>query len=112
MDYIRFLFVGALLCNCIPHVVAGLQGRAFPTPFAQPRGVGHSPASVNFLWGGANLFFGLFLLWRHSALLETAYGACAVAVGFLSIGVHLSKHFETVVEGRHKQLDSQSPSGS
>ncbi len=46
MDYLAILLAGALVCNCIPHLTAGLQGQNFPTPFAKPRGVGNSAAVV------------------------------------------------------------------
>ena len=36
--YTAIFFTGAFLCNCIPHLCAGLQGMPFPTPFATPRG--------------------------------------------------------------------------
>lgn len=96
MDYLRIIFVGALLCNCIPHLAAGLQGRSFPTPFATPRGVGQSSASVNVLWGAANLFSGLFLLVRDLTPLETAAGIAAMGLGFLGLGIWLSRHFGRV----------------
>jgi len=56
-------FTGALLCNALPHLAAGLQGRRFQTPFARPRGVGESSALVNVLWGFFNLLAGLALLY-------------------------------------------------
>jgi len=42
MSYAVIFFAGAFLCNCIPHLCAGLQGMPFPTPFAKPRGIGKS----------------------------------------------------------------------
>jgi hypothetical protein len=62
MEYVCHFFAGAFLCNCIPHLVAGLQGAPFPTPFAKPRGVGNSSPPVNFLWGSFNLPAGVALL--------------------------------------------------
>jgi hypothetical protein len=96
MDYLQLILAGALLCNCIPHLAAGLQGRSFPTPFAKPRGVGRSSASVNVLWGAANLFVGLFLLVRGVTLAETAAGLAAMGLGFLALGIWLSRHFGRV----------------
>jgi len=59
MNYVAVFFAGAILCNCIPHLTAGLQGVPFPTPFARPRGVGTSSPFANFLWGAFNLGAGL-----------------------------------------------------
>lgn len=42
-------FAGLFLCNGVPHTVAGLSGRSFPTPFAKPPGKGLSSPLVNFL---------------------------------------------------------------
>ena len=65
MDYIAIFFAGAFLCNSLPHLARGLSGAPFPTPFAKPHGVGNSSPLVNFLWGAANFFVGLYLLQRH-----------------------------------------------
>lgn len=43
MIHLAPFFAGAFLCNALPHLAAGLQGRPFPTPFATPHGVGDSP---------------------------------------------------------------------
>ena len=40
LNYIALFFAGAFLCNAIPHLVAGLQGQPFPSPFAKPPGRG------------------------------------------------------------------------
>ena len=47
MQAIIQFFAGAFLCNCIPHLAAGLQGRAFPTPFARLRGATRSSPLLN-----------------------------------------------------------------
>ncbi len=47
MEIVAYFFEGAFLCNCVPHLVCGLQGSEFPTPFAKPRGVGLSSSVVN-----------------------------------------------------------------
>src|SRR5947209_18959266 len=60
--YVADFFAGVLLCNCIPHLACGLRGEPFPTPFAKPRGIGHSSSLLNFLWGSLNLFVGGSLL--------------------------------------------------
>ena len=42
MHNVTLFFCGMLLCNCVPHLVCGLQGEPFPTPFEKPHGVGFS----------------------------------------------------------------------
>ncbi len=107
MNYIKLLFLGALICNSIPHLAAGSQGHPFPTPFAKPRGIGNSPPWVNFLWGSANLFLGLFLLWRYFALAETPLGATVSALGFLALGFYLSRHFGRVLQNARADASPQ-----
>ncbi len=96
MNYIALFFAGAFLCNCIPHLVSGVRGDPFPSPFAQPPGKGNSSPLVNFLWGSFNLFAGLGL---HSLAPVTfgfnlEYGS--LAAGFLLSGLFLALHFGKV----------------
>ena len=60
--YLVGLFAPLFLVNMIPHTIAGLQGRRFPTPF-----VGGPPnldtPQRNVLWGGINWLIGGALLW-------------------------------------------------
>ena len=55
---------GALLVNAVPHTVRGVTGQPFPTPFADPPGVGLSSPAANVGWGMANLA-GAMLLHRR-----------------------------------------------
>jgi hypothetical protein len=93
MTIFMLLLAGLLLCNCIPHLACGLQGDAFPTPFARPRGIGNSPPLVNFLWGAANLGLGALILLHWLASGAAASGLLAVFVGFLAGGICMSLHF-------------------
>jgi hypothetical protein len=96
MNYVAFFFAGALLCNCIPHLTAGLQGIPFPTPFAKPRGIGNSSPLLNVLWGGLNVAAGLALLVRHPTVLGANLNCLAIAAGALSLGIYISRHFGRV----------------
>jgi len=81
---------GPLLVNTVPHAVAGLTGQRFPTPFAQPPGVGLSSPSINIAWGALNLVAGAALLRRVPC---TAAGAAAVAGSGLAAAFGLSQYF-------------------
>ncbi len=96
MHHVILFLAGAFLCNAVPHLVAGLLGQPFPTPFGKPRGVGMSPPLVNFLWGVFNLCVGLFRLARHPVTLGANLDCLAIALGALAIGIHLSRHFGKV----------------
>lgn len=50
-----WFFGGAFLANFVPHFVAGVSGRRFPSPFAKPPFRGLSSPAVNVLWGLCNL---------------------------------------------------------
>ncbi len=60
--YFAWFFAGAFLVNAVPHVVSGVTGRAFQTPFGKPPGEGLSTSTVNVLWGFFNLAAGYLLL--------------------------------------------------
>lgn len=98
LDYLAQFFVGALLCNALPHLAAGLQGRCFPTPFATPRGVGHSSPLANVLWGFANLFGGTALAIANPA--HDLMRMIVIAVGAVVLGVYLAVHFGRVERSR------------
>jgi hypothetical protein len=96
MNYLSAFFAGAFLCNSLPHLLCGLQGAPFPSPFSKPPGVGDSSPLVNFLWGALNLFAGLALLSWHPVPLGFGFDTAALAAGFLALGAPLSHHFGKV----------------
>jgi hypothetical protein len=60
--FIAYFFGGAFLMNSVPHLVAGVSGSAFQTPFASPPGQGLSSSTVNVLWATFNLLVAYVLL--------------------------------------------------
>ena len=61
---ISYFFGGAFLSNAIPHLVSGVMGRPFQSPFAKPSGQGLSSSTVNVLWGVFNFAVAYPLLVR------------------------------------------------
>src|SRR5436190_22513792 len=96
MIYVALFFAGAFLCNALPHLAAGLQGKPFPTPFATPRGIGASSAVVNFLWGLFNAIVGLVLLSLQPPAIGLNLPFAVVIAGALVLGTYLSLHFGKV----------------
>jgi hypothetical protein len=96
LSFIANFFAGAFICNCIPHLCAGLRGESFPTPFAKPPGRGKSSAVTNTLWGTLNLIAGALLLGFSPVDpgLNLRFGLFLAA--FLALGVSMSKHFADV----------------
>jgi hypothetical protein len=106
MGYIAMFFAGAFLCNSLPHLVCGLSGTPFPTPFAKPRGIGNSSPLLNFFWGSFNLFAGLFLLARHPVSLAFSADFLVLLAGVLALGTYASIHFGKVRQVREPQRAS------
>jgi hypothetical protein len=95
--YVAWFFAGAFLTNAIPHVVKGVCGERFPTPFASPRGVGESSAVINVLWGFCNIAIGGALLYVFLPQLPPPWPLCAVAlIGGFIIALYLARHFGRV----------------
>jgi len=97
-DYVAWFFAGAFLANSIPHLVQGMSGNRFQTPFASPPGVGESSAIVNVVWGFVNVAIGGVLL-RVSAPTEgpLPWSLClAGLIGALALGLYLASRFGKV----------------
>ncbi|MEZ4380697.1 MAG: hypothetical protein R3A79_05090 [Nannocystaceae bacterium] len=72
-----------LLVNSLPHLLHGVCGYPFPTPFARPRGIGLSPPRTNVLWGGANFAAACALLFGVG---ELRFGANVDTVAVFAAG--------------------------
>lgn len=87
---------GALLVNAVPHGVSGVQGRPFPSPFADPPGVGMSPPVVNVAWSAVNLVTGVVVLRRG---VRSRGEVVAVLIGGAVTAFVLARHFGSVMSG-------------
>ena len=98
--YLSYFFGGAFLTNAIPHLVNGLSGQQFPSPFASPPGQGMSSPTVNVLWGTFNLVIGYLLVARVSTfnLRETRHMLLVLAGGLL-MAIMLAQAFGQVYAG-------------
>jgi hypothetical protein len=91
---VSYFFGGIFLANGIPHLVSGMVGRPFQTPFARPSGEGLSSSTVNVLWGFFNAVVGYILLLRVGAFdLRSISAVLALAVGALLISLFSARHF-------------------
>jgi hypothetical protein len=88
------VLAGMLITNGIPHLVQGLSGAPFPSPFARPPGVGDSSPLLNVWWGFANLAGG-GLLFAHVAPADYV-GWALVGAGALVLGSLTARHFGAV----------------
>lgn len=58
--FIAFAF-GFFVTNSLPHILPGIHGKSFYSPFASPPARGKSSAVVNVLWGFTNIVIAYIL---------------------------------------------------
>jgi hypothetical protein len=91
---VAYFFGGAFLMNVIPHLVNGVSGNPFQSPFASPPGKGLSSSTVNVLWGMFNLAVAYLLIVRVGRFdLRRTRHVVALAIGALAIALMLARHF-------------------
>jgi len=94
LPYLSYFFGGAFLANAVPHLVSGLMGRSFQSPFAKPSGQGLSSSTVNVLWGFLNLAIGYALICRVGTFdLRATDQVAAAALGGLLLALRLARRF-------------------
>src|SRR6201996_2336640 len=94
LHLVSYFFGGVFLANAIPHLVSGMMGRPFQSPFAKPPGQGLSSSTVNVLWGFFNLVIGYLLVCRVGRFnLRDDADIGVFGVGVLLISVFSAAHF-------------------
>ena len=92
--YIAWFFGGAFLANTIPHLVSGVLGNPFQSPFASPPGEGLSSSMVNVLWGMFNLVVAYVLVARVGRFdLRQTRHAVVLGLGILLIALVSARAF-------------------
>ncbi len=98
--YVAYFFGGAFLVNTLPHLISGLSGRPFPSPFASPPGQGESSALVNVLWGSLNLVIAYLLISRVGQFeIRRTRDVLLVGAGGLLMAMMLSQVFGEIYGG-------------
>src|ERR1700750_1335620 len=94
LHYLSLLVGGAFLMNAVPHLVSGVMGRPFQSPFARPPGEGLSSSTVNVLWGFFNLAVGYVLVGRVGDFdLQATADVAAFGSGTLLMGLVMARMF-------------------
>ncbi|HTR43919.1 MAG TPA: hypothetical protein VMH87_20090 [Pseudomonadales bacterium] len=105
---IAYFFGGMFFTNAIPHLVSGLMGRPFQSPFAKPPGRGLSSATVNVLWGFANLLIGYCLVFHVGNFnLRALPDAIALGLGILGMSLICAQIFGAINGGNSPKSLSQ-----
>ena len=91
---LAYFFGGAFFINAVPHIVSGVMGRPFQSPFAKPRGEGFSSSTVNMLWGFANFVVAYLLICRVGDFdLRATNDVIPFGLGMLLLGLFCARHF-------------------
>jgi hypothetical protein len=91
---VAYFFGGAFLANAIPHLVNGISGSPFQSPFASPPGQGLSSATTNVLWGMFNLVVAYVLVARIGGFdLRRMSHVAAIGLGVLLMALMLANAF-------------------
>lgn len=94
LHYLAWFFGGAFLINAIPHLVSGVSGRPFQSPFANPPGEGLSSSTVNAIWGFVNLVIGYLLIVRVGDFdLHSTADVLALGLGALLMAIVTARLF-------------------
>ena len=99
--YVSYFLGGAFLANTIPHLVAGMMGNPFQSPFATPPGEGLSSSTVNVLWGSFNLVVAYVLILRVGQFEpRKTWHILPLAIGALGMAIGVAQHFGRFHGGR------------
>lgn len=91
---VSYFFGGVFLANAIPHLVSGMMGRPFQSPFAKPPGKGLSSSTVNVLWGFFNAVVAYLLIAHVGEFhLRSWIHILPFGLGALLISMNHAHHF-------------------
>ena len=92
--YVAYFFGGAFLANTVPHLVNGVSGNPFQSPFASPPGEGLSSSTINVLWGLLTLAVAYLLICRVGSFhLRKTSHVLTLGIGILLMSLMLARAF-------------------
>ena len=92
-QYLACFWAGAFFTNVIPHLVHGVSGNKFPTPFSKPRGIGLSSPTTNVIWALINLVIG-YQLFTAAKMNGGRLPLLVFFAGIAFMSIYVSKHFQ------------------
>jgi hypothetical protein len=92
--YVAYFFGGAFFANTLPHLINGISGSPFQSPFASPPGQGLSSSTVNVAWGLFNLAIAYLLVCRVGSFeLRKTQHVLVFGAGILVMSIMLARAF-------------------
>ena len=89
---IGWFFSGIFLVNVLPHLIRGISGDKFPSPFAKPHGKKLSSPTLNVIWAFINLSIFLAIFYFNEFSFTVVNGVIMLVGGFI-MAIYLSKYF-------------------
>lgn len=96
---IAFVF-GFFATNSLPHIIPGVHGKPFYSPFASPPAKGKSSAVVNVLWG----FFNIVVAYTLFVATKINLRDVAQGVGFL-LGILITSLILAITFGANNKKE-------
>jgi len=104
VPFVSWFCGGLFAANAVPHLVNGMSGRPFQSPFASPPGKGLSSSTVNVLWGAFNAAAAYFLVLREGTFdCRSIRDVAVAAAGALVMALMLARAFGRLHGGDLKQ---------
>jgi hypothetical protein len=98
--YFGWFVGGAFSANALPHLIAGVSGRALQSPFASPPFRGLSSPLVNVLWALFNLAVAHLLVARVGSFDVKSGSHVAVwFAGFGAMALQCARSFSRLQKG-------------
>jgi len=92
VNAVGWFFSGVLLINVLPHLIRGISGDRFPSPFAKPHGRKLSSPTQNVIWAFINLSIFLTIFYFNQFSFTALYGVVMLLGGFV-MALYLSRYF-------------------
>jgi hypothetical protein len=92
VNAIGWFFCGVLLVNVLPHLIRGISGDKFPSPFAKPHGKKLSSPTSNVIWAFINLSIFLTIFYFNRFSFTAIYGLIML-IGAFAMAIYLSRYF-------------------
>jgi hypothetical protein len=95
--YLLAFMAGIFLMNALPHLVMGVTGQLFPTPFANPPGEGLSSPVYNVLWATINFSVGIIFIY-FSKVKHYRNTRITLGLGGIVMAFYLANYFGQIMQ--------------